>query len=71
LRRLDVVPRASAKLPLFSVWTCARAARGPLDHDAVIMRDERGERTEASESMRRFFGLTGASARSARSASLG
>ena len=56
IRRLDVVPRAG-KSPLFSVWTCARTARGAMDHDAVIMRDEAGERTEASREMRRAFGL--------------
>lgn len=56
VRRLDVVPRAG-RSPLFSVWTCARKARGGLDHEALIMRDERGERTEASLAMRRTFGL--------------
>jgi hypothetical protein len=53
---MDVVPRAG-RSPLFSVWTCARAPRGALTHAAVVMRDERGERTEASQSMRRAFGL--------------
>ena len=56
VRRLDVVPRAG-RSPLFSVWTCARAPRGALEHDALVMRDERGERTEASHAMRRAFGL--------------
>ncbi len=56
LRRLDVVPRAG-RSPLFSVWTCARQARGELDHAELIMRDERGERTEASQALRRDFGL--------------
>ena len=58
VRRLDVVPRAG-RSPLFSVWTCARESRGALEHVAVIMRDERGERTEASQDMRRAFGLDG------------
>jgi tRNA1Val (adenine37-N6)-methyltransferase len=56
VRRLDVVPKAG-RSPLFSVWTCARAPRGALEHAEVIMRDERGERTEASQDMRRAFGL--------------
>lgn len=55
-RRLDVVPKAG-RPPLFSVWTCAFAARGPLRHDTLVMRDERGDRTPASEAMRRAFGL--------------
>ena len=56
VRRLDVVPR-TGRAPLFSVWTCARAPRGALEHDELVMRDERGERTEASHAMRRAFGL--------------
>ena len=56
VRRLDVVPR-EGRSALFSVWTCARAPRGALDHAEVVMRDERGERTEASTAMRRDFGL--------------
>lgn len=56
VRRVDIVPRAG-KSPLFSVWTCGRTSRGPLDHAEVIMRDERGERTPASLAMRRAFGL--------------
>jgi len=56
VRRLDIVPKAG-RPPLFSVWTCARAPRGALEHAQVIMRDERGERTEASQAMRRAFGL--------------
>ena len=56
VRRLDIVPRAG-RSPLFSVWTCARTSRGPLEHTAVVMRDEGGERTEASQAMRRAFGL--------------
>lgn len=56
VRRLDVVPRAG-KAPLFSVWTCARASRGPLDHQVLVMRDERGERTDGSLALRRTFGL--------------
>ncbi len=56
VRRLDVVPKAG-RSPLFSVWTCARASRGALDHAELVMRDERGERTEASREMRRAFGL--------------
>jgi tRNA1Val (adenine37-N6)-methyltransferase len=58
VRRLDVVPKAG-RSPLFSVWTCARARRGALEHVEVVMRDERGERTEASLDMRRAFGLGG------------
>ncbi|MFT3765123.1 MAG: methyltransferase domain-containing protein [Minicystis sp.] len=60
LRRLDVIARAGAAGPLFSVWTCALAGDGearPLDHETVTMRDAHGERTEASREMRRFFGL--------------
>ena len=56
VRRVDIVPRAG-RGALFSVWTCARASRGTLDHAEVIMRDDKGERTEASLSMRRTFGL--------------
>lgn len=56
VRRLDVVPRAGRAV-LFSVWTCARATRGTIDHVEVVMRDEAGERTEASRAMRRTFGL--------------
>jgi hypothetical protein len=53
-----VVPKAG-RSPLFSVWTCARALRGALEHVEVIMRDEHGERTDASRAMRRAFGLGG------------
>lgn len=56
IRRLDVVPRAG-RATLFSVWTCARAARGTLEHVQLIMRDEAGARTEASQAMRATFGL--------------
>ena len=56
VRRVDIVPKAG-RSPLFSVWTCARATRGTLDHAEVVMRDERGERTEASQEMRSAFGL--------------
>ncbi len=56
VRRLDVVPKVG-RPPLFSVWTCARASRGALDHEALVMRDQHGERTEASQAMRRAFGL--------------
>lgn len=56
VRRLDIVPKAG-RPPLFSVWTCAWAERGALDHEELVMRDERGERTEASYAMRRAFGL--------------
>ncbi|MBS2011740.1 MAG: methyltransferase domain-containing protein [Deltaproteobacteria bacterium] len=55
-RRLDVVPRAG-KAPLFSVWTSAFVAAGPLVHDVVVMRDESGARTLASRAMRQTFGL--------------
>lgn len=55
-RRVDIVPRAG-KSPLFSVWTCTRAAAAALEHVTVTMRDEAGERTEASHAMRRAFGL--------------
>lgn len=58
LRRLDVIARASAAGPLFSVWTCALAAEArALDHATVTMRDANGERTAASREMRAFFGL--------------
>lgn len=56
VRRRDVVPKAG-RPPLFSVWTCAFTSRGPLQHEALVMRDDRGERTAASEAMRRAFGL--------------
>jgi tRNA1Val (adenine37-N6)-methyltransferase len=62
-RRLDVVARGGASTqrpagPLFSVWTCAaRRDVGALEHEAVVMRDARGERTAAAAEMRRFFGL--------------
>lgn len=60
LRRLDVIARASAPGPLFSVWTLARAgevAAGPIAEEAAIMRDEAGSRTPVSREMRSFFGL--------------
>jgi len=56
VRRLDIVPRVG-KSALFSVWTCARASRGALVHEQLVMRDENGDRTEASQGMRRAFGL--------------
>jgi tRNA1(Val) A37 N6-methylase TrmN6 len=56
VRRVDIVPRAG-RSALFSVWTCAREHRGPLQHDELVMRDEHGERTEQSRAMRRTFGL--------------
>ncbi len=58
-RRLDVIPRAGAPGPLFSVWTCAPAgtAPQPFESAAIVMRDAAGARTEAGASMRRFFGL--------------
>lgn len=60
LRRLDVIAREGAAGPLFSVWTAARAgdvAARDLDHEVVVMRDAKGDRTEAGSAMRRFFGL--------------
>ncbi|MBX3229207.1 MAG: methyltransferase domain-containing protein [Labilithrix sp.] len=56
VRRVDVVPRAG-RSSLFSVWTCARAARGAMEHAQVVMRDEAGARTDASRAMRQTFGL--------------
>lgn len=56
VRRVDIVPRTGRGV-LFSVWTCAREARGALEHEVVTMRDESGARTEASVGMRRAFGL--------------
>jgi tRNA1Val (adenine37-N6)-methyltransferase len=60
-RRLDVVPRAGAPGPLFSVWTCRPVGTTPgrdgLEHEAVVLRDAHGARTEAGAVMRRFFGL--------------
>jgi tRNA1(Val) A37 N6-methylase TrmN6 len=56
IRRVDIVPRAGRGV-LFSVWRCARATRGAMEHIEVVMRDEAGERTEASRAMRRTFGL--------------
>jgi tRNA1(Val) A37 N6-methylase TrmN6 len=56
-RRLDVIARAGAEGPLFSVWTVARAGEGGLVHEAVTMRDEAGERTPEARAMRTFFGL--------------
>jgi tRNA1(Val) A37 N6-methylase TrmN6 len=58
VRRVDVVPRAG-RSALFSVWTCAFAPGGALEHAEVVMRDEDGARTEASRAMRRTFGLDG------------
>ncbi len=67
-RRLDVVARGGRgglsgedgeqkpAGPLFSVWTCT-AEEGPLEREAVVMRDARGERTGAGAEMRAFFGL--------------
>jgi tRNA1(Val) A37 N6-methylase TrmN6 len=63
VRRLDVVARAGARGPLFSVWTCLgqltapRAGLGQLHQETVVLRDAHGERTEAGAAMRRFFGL--------------
>jgi tRNA1(Val) A37 N6-methylase TrmN6 len=57
VRRLDIVPRAGARTPLFAVWTCAHIAPPTLEHEVIVLRDERGERTPASTAMRRFFGL--------------
>ena len=61
-QRLDVLARAGAPGPLFSVWTCAPdPGRGqaiePLEVRVVTMRDEGGARAEAGTAMRRFFGL--------------
>jgi tRNA1Val (adenine37-N6)-methyltransferase len=60
-RRLDVVPRAGAAGPLFSVWTCGPGAGTnealALEHEVAVMRDEHGARTDAGLAMRRFFGL--------------
>jgi tRNA1(Val) A37 N6-methylase TrmN6 len=59
-RRLDVVARAGAAGPLFAVWTAEHALErrdAPLEHETVVMRDERGERTPAARAMRRAFGL--------------
>jgi tRNA1(Val) A37 N6-methylase TrmN6 len=55
-RRLDLVPRAGAG-PLFSVWTCAVGAPGPLEHATLVLRGADGERTPEGSAMRRFFGL--------------
>lgn len=55
IRRTDIVPRAG-RGTLFSVWTCARQSR-PLEHVAVVMRDESGARTAESRAMRETFGL--------------
>jgi len=63
IRRLDVMPRADSGVPLFSVWTCAREARGAFQHARIVMRDERGARTEESLTMRSFFGLEAAARR--------
>ena len=60
LRRLDIIAREGDKGPLFSVWTCARAADGEpceVAGEQAIMRDARGERTEVRYEMRRFLGL--------------
>jgi tRNA1(Val) A37 N6-methylase TrmN6 len=57
VRRVDIVPRAG-RGTLFSVWTCARASRGAIEHVEVVMRDEEGQRTESSRDMRRAFGLS-------------
>ncbi len=55
-RRLDVVARAGAAGPLFSVWTCGHGVSTP-EQETVVLRDEHGARTEAGTAMRRFFGL--------------
>jgi tRNA1(Val) A37 N6-methylase TrmN6 len=60
VRRLDVVPRAGAPGPRFSVWTCRPTGAGaPADceQEAAILRDASGARTPAGPAMRRFFGL--------------
>lgn len=66
LTRVDIVAREMARVPLLSIWTCRRAspmegaaagADAQVEHEIVVMRDERGDRTEASRAMRRFFGL--------------
>lgn len=61
LRRLDVFARAAAPGPLLAVWTCGRAGESDasIEREAMVLRDEQGERTEAARAMRRDFGLDG------------
>jgi tRNA1(Val) A37 N6-methylase TrmN6 len=59
-RRLDVIARAGASGPLFSVWTLGAGTgedAGEMEEASVVVRDERGARTEAAGAMRRLFGL--------------
>jgi len=60
LRRRDVIPRARAKGPLFTLWTLGLAQPPPGDilvAPPLVARDEHGARTDEAHGIRRFFGL--------------
>jgi tRNA1(Val) A37 N6-methylase TrmN6 len=54
--RRDVLARAGARQPLFSLWVLGREPRA-LAHHQLVVRGADGGRTEASLVLRRFFGL--------------
>ncbi len=56
IEKMDVIPRAGRKGPLFTVWTFAH--EGALfSRPPLIARDEDGARTDASFELRQFFDL--------------
>ena len=58
--RLDAVPYAERKAPLFSVWTLAwslHVPAHPWSHDTFYARNPDGSRTEAAHQLRRYFDL--------------
>lgn len=57
--RRDAIARARAEVPLFSVWTLARADEpfGACVHERVVVRDESGAKTADAHAMRGCFGL--------------
>ena len=60
MRKLDVVPRADTKGPLFSVFTLVHeqaAATSEIAHDSFIARTAEGARSQAYLDLRAFFGL--------------
>jgi len=58
VRALHAMARAGNPAPLFSVWTLARGATGPLTEEDLVLRDADGRRTDASLVIGRTFGLT-------------
>jgi len=56
-RRRDVIPRASKKGALFTVWTFARESGELAVEPALVVRDAEGGRTEAAHALREHFDL--------------